>query len=166
MYGGAVFALIATLTAAGTSATTLGGLFAIAAVGGILGAFATPALQRRLPLKALVVIMGWTAAATFACYAWLHQPLIAGALLGCIFFTTAPANAVLLTAQITCTPAPLQGRVTAAASLIAGMAAPLGPPATGAALDTTTPMLTFLGIAVLTALITTVIHLNRPMDGR
>jgi len=163
VFGGATFALIASFTAAGASATSLGALFAVAAAGGILGALATPALQTRLQLNTMVVIMGWTAAATFAAFAWLHQPFLAGVLLGCIYFTAAPANAVLLAAQITRTPAPLQGRVMAASYLIAGLAAPLGPPASGIALDTTSPALTFTGIAALTAIITIAIHNNGAM---
>lgn len=86
-------------------------------------------------------------------------------MLGCIYFTAAPANAVLLAAQITRTPAALQGRVMAASDLIAGLAAPLGPPVSGITLGTTGPATTFTCIAALTAIITIVIHLNRPVHG-
>ncbi|WP_222598753.1 hypothetical protein, partial [Klebsiella sp. Kps] len=44
VFGAATFALIASFTAAGASATSLGALFAVAAAGGILGALATPEL--------------------------------------------------------------------------------------------------------------------------
>lgn len=168
VYGGAAFALIASLTAAGASAGSVGGLFAVAAVGGILGALATPALQARLALKTMVVVMGWTAVAVFAAFAWVDQPLLAGLLLGSIFFTSAPANAVLLAVQIRRTPARLQGRVMAASYLIAGLAAPLGPPASGLALDLLGPDATFLGIAALTALVTLAVQGNgafRQPDG-
>jgi len=163
VFGGATFALVASATARGASATTLGVVFGVAAAGGILGALATPALQARLPLKAMVVVMGWTAAAAFAAFAWLERPLLAGVLLGCLYVTAAPANAVLLAAQITRTPAPLQGRVMSASYLVAGLAAPLGPPAGGLALDQSSPGVTFTLIAVLTALVTVAVHLNRPM---
>lgn len=163
VFGGAIFALVASATAGGASARTLGAVFGVAAAGGILGALATPALQARWPLKTLVVVMGWTAAAAFAAWAWLDRPLLAGILLGCLYFTAAPANAVLLAAQITRTPASLQGRVMSASYLVAGLAAPLGPPIGGLALDYTSPGLTFTGIATLTALVTVAVHLNRPM---
>jgi hypothetical protein len=101
------------------------------------------------------------AAVVFALLAELHQPLIVGLLLGSIFFLSAPANAVLLAAQVSCTPLPLQGRAMSASYLIAGLVAPLGPPLAGAALDHTGPTATFLGIAVLTALISTAVHLRR-----
>ena len=105
--------------------------------------------------------MGWTAVAAFAGFAWLDQPVVAGILLGCVYFAAAPANALLLTAQISRTPAPMQGRVMAASYLVAGLVAPLGPPASGLALDATGPVVTFTAIAVLTAAITLVLHLSR-----
>jgi len=166
VYAGATFALIANFTAAGASPTSIGLLFAIAAVGGILGAVTAPAVQSRLPYSTVVVTMGWTAAAVFASFAWIEQPLLAGVLLGCIFITSAPANAVLLAAQITRTPSHLQGRVIAASYLIAGLAAPLGPPISGALLDVTGQLPTFLAIAALTGIITIAVHLNRPIRTR
>ncbi len=163
VFAGATFALIAHFTAAGATPASLGGLFAVAAVGGILGAVAAPALQSRLRPNRLVAIMGWTATASFAAFAWLDQPLVAGALLGCIYFTAAPANAVLSAAQITRTPGGLQGRVVAASYLIAGLVAPLGPPSSGALLDMTGQPPTFTAIAAVTGLVTVAMHLNRPM---
>ena len=160
VFTGATFALVSSFTAAGATATSLGGLFAIAAFGGVLGALATPALQSRLQLTTMVLTMGWTATAAFAAFSFTRQPLAAGVLLGGIYFMAAPANAVLLAAQIHRTPAPLQGRVMAASSLIAGLAAPLGPPTSGVVLDTTGPAITFAGIAALTALTTIAIHFN------
>lgn len=159
----AVFALIAGFTAAGATPADLGIMFAVAALGGILGAIAAPLLQPRLRLSTVVVIMGWTAAVVFAGFASIGQPLLAGALLGCIFFTSAPANAILLAAQITRTPSHLQGRVMAASYLIAGLAAPLGPPISGVLLDTTSRPATFLTIAAFTGIITLAVHRNRPM---
>lgn len=137
VFTGAIFALIATLTAKNTSPARLGAMFAVAAAGGILGAIAAPALQTRLRLGSTVAVMGLTAAAAFAALAFLDQPLVAGALLGCVYLTAAPANAMLLASQVTRTPNHLQGRVMAASYLIAGLAAPLGPPLSGALLDTT-----------------------------
>jgi MFS family permease len=163
VFAGATFVLIASFTAAGVTPAGLGLLFAVAAVGGILGAIAAPVLQSRLQISTVVVLMGWGAAAVFATFAWIDQPLLAGALLGCIFFLSAPANAMLLAAQITRTPSHLQGRVMAASYLIAGLAAPLGPPISGALLDATGRSATFLAIAAVTGIITITVHLSRPM---
>lgn len=161
VFVGTVFALIAHLTATGVSAFGLGVMFAIAAVGGILGAIVAPALQDRLPLRAMVLIMGWTATTVFAILAAGPQPVIAGALIGCIYFTSAPANAVLLAAQIQRTPTHLQGRVIAAAFLISGLVAPFGAPAAGVLLDAAGPPITFVALAGATAVITIAVHLNK-----
>lgn len=163
VFAGATFALIARFTAAGATPGDLGILFAVAAFGGILGAIAAPFLQSRLRLRTVVVTMGWTAAVVFACFAGVEQPLLAGALLGCIFFTSSPANAILSAAQIIRTPSQLQGRVMGASYLIAGLAVPLGPPLGGTLLDTTSPLATFLAMAAATGVITVGVHLNRPM---
>lgn len=163
MFAGTGFALIAHLTATGVSASSLGLMFGVAAVGGILGALAAPALQKRLQLKTMVLIMGWTAAAVFATLAAGPQPVVAGALIGCIYFTSAPANAVLLAAQMHRTPTHLQGRVIAAAFLISGLVAPLGTPSGGVLLDTTGPTTTFSVLAGATAVITVAVHLNKAM---
>lgn len=162
VFAAAIFALVASLTARGASSTSLGLLFGIAAVGGIAGAIIAPVLQARLGIKT-VVVMGWTAVVVFAALTWVHQPLLAGALVGCIYIASAPANAILLAAQIDRTPGPLQGRVMAASYLIAGLVAPIGPPVSGALLDAAGPIPTFAAIAALTGVITVAVHLNRAM---
>lgn len=161
VFAAAVFALIATLEGAGTSAPALGLLFGVAGCGGVAGALATGRLKRRFSLPALVTSMGVVATIVFALLAELRQPLVVGLLLGSIFFLSAPANAVLLAAQVSCTPLALQGRAMSASFLIAGLVAPLGPPFAGAALDHTGPATTFLGIAVVTALLSAAVHLRR-----
>lgn len=110
--------------------------------------------------------MGAVAALVFALLAELHQQLVVGLLLGSIFFLSAPANAVLLAAQVTCTPLALQGSAMSASYLIAGLVAPLGPPLAGAALDHTGPTTTFLGIATATALVSIAVHLRRSTGHR
>ena len=160
VFAAAMFALIASLTAGGSSPAELGALFAVAAVGGILGAILAPKLQARLGMST-VVVMGWTATVVFAALSWVDQPLLAGLLIGCIYVASAPANALLLAAQIDRTPGPLQGRVMAASFLIAGIAAPLGPPLSGLLLDATGPAPTFTAVAGLTTAITMAVHLSR-----
>lgn len=163
VFAGTIFALIASLTRSGFSAASLGGLFAIAAVGGILGALAAPTLQKRLTLKTMVVIMGWTATTVFAGLGWVDQPLLAGALIGGIYFISGPANAVLIAVQMDRTPAQRQGRVLAACYLISGLVAPFGPPISGLLLDATGPSATFSALAVATAIVTVAVHLNQSM---
>lgn len=143
VFSAAVFALIASLKGSGTRPSTLGLLFGIAGIGGVGGAIATTWVRRRLSLPVVVIAMGAVATVVFAMLAGLQQPLVIGLLLGSIFFLSAPANAMLLAAQISCTPLALQGRAMSASYLIAGLIAPLGPPLAGIAFDHKGPAVTF-----------------------
>lgn len=163
VYAGATFALVASFTARGVTPGRLGTMFALAAVGGILGAVAAPLSQARLTPVTLVVLMGGVATAAFGAFAWVVSPLVAGALLGAIAFLSAPANAMLLAAQVHRTPAVLQGRVMAAAFLLAGLVAPAGPPLAGTLLDRAGARTTFVVLAVLTAGVTVAVHRSRAM---
>ena len=121
-----------------------------------------PRLQARLGMRT-VVVMGWTSVVVLAALSWVHQPLLAGLLIGCIYVASAPANALLLAAQVDRTPGPLQGRVMSASFLIVGIAAPLDPPLSGLLLDATGPATTFAAVAVLTATVTVAVHLSPAM---
>jgi predicted MFS family arabinose efflux permease len=153
--------MITTLTRSGATGFSIGLAFSVAAVGGLLGALSAPALQRRLPPPVVVIGMGWVAAGCLAGLAWLDRPLVMGAILGLVYFVAAPANALLLATQITRTPAHLQGRVIAAALLIAGLAAPLGAPAAGVLMDRIGPTGTFVSASLVVAVITVIMHLTR-----
>jgi predicted MFS family arabinose efflux permease len=111
----------------------------------------------------LVIGMGWVSAGCLAGLAWLDQPLIVGGVLGVVYFVAAPANALLLATQIIQTPTHLQGRVVAAALLIAGIAAPLGAPAAGLLIDQIGRSGTFFTASAAIAAITIAMHLSRPI---
>ncbi len=133
-----------------TSAGLAGLLGLVALAAGSLTHLPAGAFADRVPLRRVLVALN-------------PQPVIAGVLIGCIYFTFAPANAVLLAAQIHRAPTQLQGRVIAAAFLISGLVAPLGTPSGGVLLDTAGPAITFCIFAGTTAAITLAVHLNRAM---
>lgn len=163
VFTGVNLAVIATLSNVGASSFSIGVVFSVAAAGGLLGALIAPLIQTRLPPPLLVIGMGWVSAACLAGLAWVDQPLIAGGLLGVVYFVAAPANALLLATQIIRTPTQLQGRVVSAALLIAGIAAPLGAPVAGVLIDQIGQIGTFLaGSAAITA-VTIAMHLSRPI---
>lgn len=163
VFTGVALALTVSMHLHGVSTAKIGTLFAIAAVGGILGAVAAPSLQAKLSPPALVLIMGWTATLCFAGLAWSGNPYVAGALLGLVFFAATPASAMLNAAQMQATPKQLQGRVMAAAGFIAGISAPLGAPAAGILIDHSGHGGTFMAFSVLTVIITVSVHLSRPI---
>lgn len=163
VFTGIHLALIVTLTRQGVSSLSVGTVFSIAAVGGLLGAATAPWLQGKLPPPVLVIGMGWVTVVTLASLAWVTNPLAVGAILGPTYAVSAPANALLAATQILRTPHHLQGRVVAAAFLIAGAAAPLGAPAAGALLDQVGQPGTFLTGSALIVTITIAMHASRPI---
>lgn len=108
-----------------------------------------------MPPSALVVSFGIIATVVLAAMSVIHNPYAIGVLLGLIFFTATPANAMLGANQIRVTPPELQGRVLSAVALIAGLAAPLGPLAGGLVFERWNQAVTFLIFAVITAALTT-----------
>lgn len=161
VFAGVPLAMITTLTRTGATGFSIGLTFSVAAVGGLLGALSAPVLQQRLPPPVVVIGMGWVTAGCLAGLAWHDRPLVMGAILGVVYFVAAPANALLLATQITRTPARLQGRVIAAALLIAGLAAPLGAPTAGVLMDRIGPTGTFVSASLAVAVITVIMHLTR-----
>ncbi|NUP50240.1 MAG: MFS transporter [Catenulispora sp.] len=144
----------------GSAAFHLGTALSLGAIGGILGAWAAPALSRRLSPAALVYAFGWTCCLAFALLGQVHDTYLAGVLLAVLFFVATPANATLFAAQIEITPPELQGRVVATAMFTAGIAAPSGPPLAGLLIDSAGQAVTFLLFAALAAALTGVLHLS------
>jgi MFS family permease len=161
VFAGLTIAVIVSQGAArGGAAFHLGTALSMGALGGILGAWAAPSLNRRLSPAALVYLFGWTCCAAFALLGQVHDTYLVGALLAVMFFVATPANATLFAAQIEITPPELQGRVLSTAMLAAGIAAPVGPPLTGLLLDSAGQKSTFFLFAALAAALTIVMHLS------
>jgi hypothetical protein len=153
VFAGLGLLIVAGAVLAGTPAVHVGTALAIAGGGGLLGAWAAPAVQRRLRLGALVRVFAWTSVACLALMAALPGVYAAGALLAVIYFVATPANAMLMAAQMAITPPNLQGRVLSAAMLVAGCTAPLGPLAAGALFEWVGRPATFTAFAAATAVI-------------
>jgi MFS family permease len=158
----AIFAglTIAIIASQGGAPIHLGTILSMGAVGGILGAWAAPTLNRRLSPAVLVYLFGWTCSIALVLLGQVHETFLLGSLLALMFFVATPANATLFAAQIAVTPPDLQGRVVSAALLAAGIAAPIGPPLAGLLLDHTGQARTFALFASLAAVLTIVIHLS------
>lgn len=152
--------IIASQGVHGGAAFRLGTALSLGALGGILGAWAAPALSRRLPPAALVYAFGWTCCIALVLLGQVRNSYAVGALLALMFFVATPANATLFAVQIAITPPELQGRVVSAAMLAAGIAAPAGPPLAGLLLDSTGRTTTFWLFAALAAALTIVMHLS------
>jgi MFS family permease len=154
VFSGLMLIIIASATERGTAAAEIGVAFAIGSVGGILGAAVAGRMQAWFPPSALVVSFGVVATVSLAALSVIPNPYAIGAVLGIIFFTATPANAMLAATQIQITPPELQGRVLSAVVLVAAMAAPLGPLTGGLLFDRWGQVVTYVVFAVITAALT------------
>jgi MFS family permease len=161
VFAGLGLTIIAVATTGGTAAVHIGAALSLAGVGGILGAWAAPFLQRRFSPAALVTGLGWTSVAGILPMARWSDVYLAGALLGAVYFVGTPANAMLVATQMAATPAHLQGRVISAAFLLAGFAAPLGPLVAGVVYDNVGRTATFATFVAVLLVCTVAMHRSR-----
>ncbi|MCA2212141.1 MFS transporter [Jidongwangia harbinensis] len=126
--GGAIFAIIVTLQRHGTEPAVIGLVETIIAVGGLAGAGAAPALQRRLPLAVLVRVICWAAVVLVASSALFTDSVAAAVPIALAVFLGPACNAALFGYQAAITPDRLQGRVVSViltGAMSAAAAAPL-----------------------------------------
>src|SRR5205823_4636730 len=99
----------------GASSAALGGMFAITAAGGLLGAVAAPAIVRRLPPRLVILTFGWLACGATFLLLPVRSPYVLGAL-GAVAFVLLPSvNAIAFGSVSEQAPEGMQGRATSAA---------------------------------------------------
>jgi MFS transporter len=124
---GIIFTIIVTLQANRTPPAVIGTVETVVAVGGLLGALAAPALQRRLPLGALIRCICWAAAALMAISALLTTSVAAAIPVAATVFLGPASNAALFGHQAAITPDRLQGRVVSVIVVVATSVAAAAP---------------------------------------
>ena len=138
----------------GASAASVGVLFALMGVGGLLGSFAAPAIGRRVSVPVIVIGAFWVEAVLVASFALTYDPYVLGVLAALAIFPSPAWNAVVVGARLTLTPDRLRGRVNSGARLLSGSMLPLGALAGGllaGAVGTTTTLLVFAAWQALVA---------------
>ncbi|MBB5857459.1 MFS transporter [Amycolatopsis umgeniensis] len=110
----------------GASPATVGFMLGIIAVGGVLGSLVAPAAARRLSLKTVVIGANWVWLLLVPLLVVVDHPLLLGAVFGAMAFVGPLWNVGISAYQLAITPDHLQGRVLAAAGMIAFGAVPLG----------------------------------------
>jgi len=116
---GILFTIIVTLQRHGTSPAIIGTVETVVSVGGLLGAFAAPALQRRLRLPVLIRGICWAAAVLMLLSAPLTATVAAAVPVALAVFMGPAVNAALFGHQAAITPDRLQGRVVSVIFLVA-----------------------------------------------
>lgn len=159
---GLVLAVIVLAQRQGASSTTVGLIFALSAVGGLLGAAAAPALQRRV--SSAHVRIGYHAVyALVIPLLAIAPPLALGLLLALMLFGAPTLNAVFGAYQVALVPDRLQGRVESIAGLVAAGAVPMGTLLAGLLLEgigAAPTVFVFAGLSVVVALVAI---LSRPL---
>ena len=146
----------------GASSTTIGAIFLLSGVGGLLGALAAPTLIRRLSATQVRVAYHVVYALLIPLMAFA-PPLALGVLLSVMLFGAPTLNAAFGSYQGALVPDDLQGRVESIAGLIAAGVAPLGPLLAGFLLGWiggTETVFVFWAISIAIALVAA---LSRPL---
>ena len=146
IWGGIEIVLIVRAHEGGATSAAIGIMLAMIGAGGLLGAFAAPALGRRLAMPVIVVGAFWVEAAVVAALAATRDPYLLGAIAALAAFPAPAWNAVVVGARLTLTPDRLRGRVNSAARLLSASLMPLGALAGGllvGATGTTATLLLF-----------------------
>jgi MFS family permease len=120
----------------GASSTVIGLLLAGFGVGGVLGSLAAPWVQRRLPMKAIVIGANWVWALALPWVGLVDNLVALGAILGLMAFVGPLWNVAIDVYRLLITPDELQGRVGSVISLLAWGAIPLGSLLAGDLLET------------------------------
>jgi MFS family permease len=150
--GGFTFvAVTLRLIQAGTRPALIGLVETAAAIAGLAGALAAPAIIRRVPTGWLTIALTFAIAAVIVPQAWSTNVVVVGALLAAATFLVPANNAGISAYMVSVVPDKLQGRVNSAAGFIAGSLAPLGPLLAGVALAVLGGVTTLLVGAALTA---------------
>jgi MFS family permease len=133
----------------GASPALIGAMFAFVGVGGLLGSFVAPWVQRRFGARRVLVTIGWLWVAEIGVLALLPNALSLGVVSGVRSFAAPAFNVVVNSHVYRVTPDRLLGRVRCAARLVAWGSIPLGALAGGflaSAFGAQTTLLSLTGI--------------------
>lgn len=159
---GLVLVVIVLAQRRGASSAAIGLIFALSAVGGLLGAAVAPALQRRL--SAAQVRIGYHAGyALLVPFLAIAPPFALGLLVAAMLFGAPTLNAVFGAYQVALAPDRLQGRVESVAGLVAAGAAPVGTLLAGLLLGRAGALPTVFVFAGLAVVVLLVAALSRPL---
>lgn len=143
----------------GASASLIGVMFAITAIGGLLGAVVAPGIQKRFGFAQVIVTTVWVQALIIPLLAITPNVFLLGAL-GAVIFVMGPIyNAVQFSYRMAIIPDELQGRVNSAARMVIFGSIPLGSALAGVliqSLGAVAAVLTFGAVVIVLAIVTSV----------
>ncbi len=140
---------------------TIGLIFAIGGIGGIVGAIIAPPLQKRVSFGQAIIGTSWLFGLFTLLYIFASNLLILGISTALIFICGPTYNVVSVSYRLTLIPDELQGRVNSAFRLIAFCGQPLGLAVTGVLLQTINAVPTVLIMAIGLLALALMATLNR-----
>jgi MFS family permease len=145
----------------GDSAAATGLLASLAGVGTLAGALVAPRLVRLLSIRTILIANRCAWLALVPLFAFVHDTYAMGAIFAVMFMLGPTGSAAVVSRQLTLTPDELQGRVSSARGLLAGLAGPIGIGLTGVSVDHLGVPLTVAALAGWLLLMTCVAAFSR-----
>ena len=139
---------------------TIGAIFSIAAVGGLLGALVSVHVQRRLSFGQAIIGVEWLLALIFPLYALAPNPVALGAITAGLYFLNPIYNVIQYSYRLALIPDALQGRVNSVFRLLAFGTQPLGSALSGILIQSVGPRITALVFATCLVLCAIAASLN------
>ncbi len=133
----------------GASPAFIGGMFAISAFGGFIGALVAPRIQQRFGYRQVIVTTVWIGALVVPFLAVAPNTVALGALMGLGFLVAPIYTTVQFSHRIALIPDALQGRVNSAVRMFAFGMIPLGSALGGLVIQTWGARATVLTIAAI-----------------
>lgn len=158
---GYLLIVIVLATQQGLSSAATGAIFAGAGVGGVLGAFLAPWVQRRLTFGQAIIGLSWCFTALLLLFSVAVSPALIMALLAAISLVGPSYDTVQLSYRLALIPDALQGRVNSVFRLVAQGMAPLGLALTGLLLEHAGVVATVLVLGAVLAIIALLATFNR-----
>lgn len=144
----------------GAPPALIGVMFAIAAIGGLVGALVAPRFQRRFGYAQVIVTTVWVGALVVPFFAIAPNVYILG-VLGAISFLVGPIyNAVQFSYRVSLIPDELQGRVNSAVRMVAFGTIPVGTALAGVLIQSIGAVSTVLVFAAVRLLLAVLTSLN------
>ena len=134
----------------GASPALIGAMFAIASVGGLLGAVVAPRFQRRFSFGKVIITCMFVSAFLWPLYAVAPNAIVLGIIFAGGFAVTPIFNAVQFSYRLALIPDELQGRVNSSFRMLAFGFQPIGAAACGVLIQVIGPKPTVLFFSIVT----------------
>ena len=139
---------------------SIGLMFAVVSVGGVLGSLLAPRVQRRFRFGQVIIVVFWVEALLWPLFAVAPNLLLLGMIAAGVYALGPVYNAVQLSYRLALIPDALQGRVNSAYRLVAYGCHPLGIALSGVLIQAIGPVSTVLVFAAWVAVLAVLTTLN------